>query len=64
MLLDGEAARSVIFVGKIGEDEFRFRQVTAVRDSMIYVLTYTNLASGFDDHDGDFDDIVGYFKFS
>ena len=63
VLLDGEAARSVIFVGSIGENAYRFRQVTAIRGGLVYVLTYTNLEAQFDEHDGDFDEIVGYFKF-
>lgn len=63
MLLDGSAARSVTFTGSLGGVSYRFRQVTSVRDSLVYVLTYTNLADRFDEHDGDFADIVGYFKF-
>lgn len=63
ILLDGTAARSVIFTGSLGGVNYRFRQVTAVKDSLVYVLTYTNLADRFDEHDGDFAEIVGYFKF-
>ena len=63
ILLDGEAARSVTFTGSIGENAYRFRQITAIRGGLVYVLTYTNLAERFDEHDGDFDEIAGYFKF-
>lgn len=63
MLLDGVAARSVTFTGALGGVSYRFCQVTAVKDSLVYVLTYTNLADRFDEHDGDFAEIVGYFKF-
>ncbi len=63
ILLDGVGARSVIFTGSLGGENYRFCQVTAVKDSLVYVLTYTNLADRFDEHDGDFAEIVGYFKF-
>ena len=63
VLLDGEAARSVVFVGSIGENKYRFRQVTAIRGGLVYVLTYTNLESRFDEHANDFDEIAGYFRF-
>lgn len=63
ILLDGVAARSVTFTGSVGSVNYRFCQVTAVKDSLVYVLTYTNLAERFDEHDGDFSEIVGYFRF-
>ena len=44
-------------------DHFRFRQVIAVKDSLVYVITYTNVADRFDEHTQDFSDIVSYFKF-
>ena len=44
-------------------NKFRFRQILAVKDSLVYVLTYTNLDSRFDEHSQDFADIVSYFKF-
>ena len=46
-----------------GADHFRFRQVLAVKDSLVYVLTYSNVADRFDEHTQDFSDIIGYFKF-
>ena len=46
-----------------GADHFRFCQVLAVKDSLVYVITYTNLADRFDEHTQDFNDIIGYFKF-
>ena len=65
--LDGVDALSVTFTGSLGEGDeanaFRFCQVLAVKDTLVYVLTYTNLESRFDEHSQDFADIVSYFKF-
>ena len=67
MKLDGADAISVVYSGSLGEGEnastFRWRQVIAVKGTLVCVLTYTNLADGFDAHTADFDAILGYFKF-
>ena len=67
MKLDGADALSVVYTGSLGEGEnasvFRWRQVIAVKGTLVCVLTYTNLADSFDDHAADFDSILGYFKF-
>ena len=64
--LDGVDALSVVCSGSLGEGDenaHRFRQVLAVKDSLVYVVTYTNVAARFDEHTQDFNDILGYFKF-
>ena len=65
--LDGADARSVVYNGTLGEgeeaSEFCFRQVIAVKGTLVFALTYANLADGFDGHTSDFDAVISYFKF-
>jgi hypothetical protein len=65
--LDGADAISVMFIGSIGSGDgaraLRFRQVLAIKGTLVYLLTYSNSAESFDEHASEFSDIVGYFKF-
>ena len=61
--LDGAAAYCVTFTGSLGETALRFRQVTAIKGGLVYLLTYTSHADTFDAHAADFDAILGCFRF-
>lgn len=63
LLLGGEAARSVVFTGSIGETDYKFRQISAIRDSVVYVMTYTSVADTFDLHTEEFAEMAEYFEF-
>ena len=45
------------------ELEDKLSTIPYIKESLVYVLTYTNVASRFDEHTQDFNDILGYFKF-
>jgi len=62
-LVNGKTAYSVVFTGKIGEDVHKFRQVSTINGSIIYVLTYTNNDVNFDEHTEDFQGIIDNFLF-
>lgn len=63
LLLGGEAARSVVFMGTLGETNYRFRQISSIRDSVVYVMTYTSTEDTFDLHTEEFTEMAEYFEF-
>lgn len=63
MLLGGAAARSVVFTATLGDTDYKFRQISAIRDSVVYVMTYTSTAEGFDLHTEEVTAMAEYFEF-
>ena len=63
ILLDGVAAKKITYTGSLGTTDYKFTQTAAIRDSIIYVLTYTSTAERFDEHTEDLDSIIEYFEF-
>lgn len=63
MLLDGEAARSVVFTATLGDVKYKFRQIAAVHESVVYVMTYTSTEDFFELHTEDVGKMAEYFEF-
>lgn len=63
MLLGGQAARSVVFTASLGDVDYKFRQISSVRDSVVYVMTYTSTAQAFDLHTEEVSEMAEHFEF-
>ena len=65
-VLDGTAAQKYVYTGVLGENTYRYTQFAAVRGGVVYVITFTELASGEEpvDHSTDISDIVTNFRWA
>lgn len=61
--LGGVNARTYVFSASLGGNPYRFRQVIAVLDNVVYTLTYTAPAEHFDKYAEDVDNICANFVF-
>ena len=63
-VLDGVAARKYVYNGTLGENTYKYTQLAAVRAGVVYVITFTELASGENavDHSTDISDITVNFR--
>ncbi|MBQ4097627.1 MAG: hypothetical protein IJC62_05650 [Clostridia bacterium] len=48
--IDGSAAKKIEYTGVLSEMEYKIMQVAVVRDSVVYVLTYTSVPESYDLH--------------
>lgn len=63
LLLDGKEAMQYVFTAKLGETEYKFRQIVCTRNGMAYILTYASTAANFDRHADEVQETVAQFKF-
>ena len=61
--LGGENARTYVFNASLGGNAYRFRQVIAVLDNMVYTLTYTAPVEHYDTYAAEVDSICANFVF-
>ena len=63
LLLDGKEAMQYVFTAKLGETEYKFRQVVCTRNGMAYILTYASTAANYDRHADEVQETIAQFKF-
>lgn len=63
-VLDGVAAKQYVYTASLGENNYKFTQIAAMRKSMIYLFTYTSTAENYDSHAEDITKITENFKFN
>ena len=51
------------FTGAIGGTSYKFIQASAIKDSVVYVITYTSTADRFDEHTEEMQSVLEYFEF-
>ncbi len=51
------------YTAKIGETEYKYRQIVVIYKNLFYVFTYTSTPDGFDLHTADVDNIVSKIRF-
>lgn len=61
--LGGVDAQSYVFSATLGGNEYRFRQVIAILDNVVYTLTYTAPVAHYDTYAEDVDQICANFVF-
>ena len=61
--LGGVNARTYVFSATLGGNPYRFRQVIAVLDNVVYTLTYTAPVEHFETYAEDVDQICANFVF-
>ena len=61
--LGGVDARTYVFSASLGGEDYRFRQVIAMLDNVVYTLTYTAPAEHYDTYTEDVDQICANFVF-
>lgn len=66
--LDGVAANQYTYTAKLGENEYRYTQIAAIRRSSVYLMTVTELAELTEEltetHQSDLDEIVEFFRWN
>jgi len=63
LTLDGVYAKEYVFTANLGAEARKYRQVAAVKEGYVYVVTYSSSPEFFDEHNSDFDDIIDQFRF-
>lgn len=68
-IFGGSAAVKKIFKGTLGDTEYKFEQVSAMKTEtlsapQVFVFTYTSVPDYFDLHTADVDNIIANFKFN
>ena len=51
------------YTAKIGETDYKYRQIVVIYKNLFYVFTYTSTPEGFDLHTDDVDNIVSKIRF-
>ncbi len=60
-LLGGTSANKYVYTGVLGENTYRYTQYAAVRQGVLYLLTFTELAASEADHTAEFTEIIENF---
>ena len=63
ILINSVAAKKMTFTGAIGGTSYKFIQASAIKDSVVYVITYTSTADRFDEHTEEMQSVLEYFEF-
>ena len=50
LTVDGVYAKAYIYTASLGEMNYKFEQVACVKNTVVYLFTYTSLADNFDKH--------------
>ena len=63
ILINSVAAKKMTFTGAIGGTSYKFIQASAIKGSLVYVITYTSTADRFDEHTEEMQSVLEYFEF-
>lgn len=63
LLLDGKEAMQYVFTTKLGDTQYKFRQVICTRNNMAYILTYASTVENFDKHADEVQETISQFRF-
>ena len=63
LLLDGKEAMQYVFTAKLGDTEYKFRQIVCTRNKMAYILTYASTAENYDKHADEVQETISQFRF-
>lgn len=61
--LGGRNAIEKIYTAKLTGNEYKFRQVAAIKDGYVFIVTFTCLPDTYEDNKETMDDIFSEFKF-
>ncbi|MCI8387912.1 MAG: DUF1795 domain-containing protein [Clostridiales bacterium] len=61
--LDGTPAKQYIYTASMGEQDYKFMQLVAIKNNQVYIFTYTAFADMYDTHIEDVIAILDYFSF-
>lgn len=63
-ILGGIAAKQYVYTANLGENSYKFVQIAAVKNSTLYLMTYTSTPQNFESHKEDLAKITESFKFN
>ena len=63
ILINSVAAKKMTFTGAIGGTSYKFIQASAIKGSLVYVITYTSTADRFDEHTEEMQSVLESFEF-
>ncbi len=61
--LDGSSAIQYVYTGTMSNVSYKFMQLITIKNSTVYIFTYTAEASKYDSHIEDVIAILNYFRF-
>lgn len=61
--VDGMYAKSYVYTASIGESKYKFMQTACVKNTVVYLMTYTSLEEAFDSHLEDINSMISAWKF-